>query len=201
MEDPPNPFELLMMAQLAAKLPAGMPRPGLEEVRRIIAEMPERTRPENYGRQRSKAQMLADHDASHVEIKKVLRESLGVIQFNNIKLAQKPRPAHGVALSDCTPISIADLVVGTTHKGRLLRVTVLRPFNAITGMHTVIEDEYGKARFSHKKMVISSRRVRREAPALRSACSACTTSHPMASALSRKHARLRSFCLAKAATS
>ena len=191
-----------MMAQLAAKLPAGMPRPGLEEVRRIIAEMPERTRPENYGRQRSKAQMLADHDAILAAKKKKRDNAVEcVLHFNDTKLAQKPRPAHGVALSDCTPISIADLVVGTTHKGRLLRVTVLRPFNAITGMHTVIEDEYGKARFSHKKMVISSRRVRREAPALRSACSACTTSHPMASALSRKHARLRSFCLAKAATS
>lgn len=49
-----------------------------------------------------------------------------------------------VPLASLTPISVAELQLGTTHKGRILRGTLVAPAAVMKGAMTVLEDAHGR---------------------------------------------------------
>ncbi len=101
---------------------------------------------DNFGRQRSKQQLIEKHEQSRKYIKRQIRE--GMVSIANTHSAYAKPFASRVDASVMhryTPVHIEDLHVGTTHKGRVLRGTTIVEPMVMNAVSTVLEDENGDA--------------------------------------------------------
>lgn len=99
---------------------------------------------DNVGRQRSRQQLIAQHESSRGRMKEFIRSGMMVMgRTNNANV----KPAHSrvdaSVIHTYTPVYISDLHVGTTHTGRVLRGTTIVTPNFMGSVSTLLEDENG----------------------------------------------------------
>lgn len=94
-----------------------------------------------YGEQRTKAQTLAEHRSALLELKRDLHES-SCAHIPNIA-TRKTHFGAATPFESCSSILIRDLVVGSTHRRRVLKGRTVTEAIKMQSVQTVLEDEAG----------------------------------------------------------